>query len=379
MHIDRSLVAEIVDKLSVKNSKIIAIYGSRQVGKTTLVGEILKELQCKVLYLNGDDLQDRKKIENSSQDTTKLASFVKGYDLLFIDEAQKIENIGINLKILYDRCQPLKIIVTGSSSFELANKIQESLAGRVHKYQLYPISFLELSRQNTGFELERNLEERILYGSYPDIFDNKSLDEKKIFLKNLLESHLYKDILDLSNIKYHKKIRDLVSLLAFQIGSEVSYSEIGERIGLSYHTVIDYVDLLEKSFIVKTLNGFSGNLRKEVNKKPKIYFYDLGIRNAIIGNFADLKSRNDVGALWENFLFIERMKRNHYKKHLCSSYFWRTYTGAELDYIESYDGKLFGYEFKFSKPKKMPKLWGDEYGGNYSCVTKDNFLDFIVE
>ena len=376
MYINRVIVDDIIKKLNSNNTKIITIYGSRQVGKTTLVNEVIKQTNYKTLYLNGDDIDDSRRIV--SRDTARLTKLVTGYDLLFIDEAQKIEDIGINLKILYDRCQPLKIIVTGSLALELANNIKESLAGRVHKYLLYPVSFLELSKTLANIELEKNLEEYLIYGSYPDIFIQDAIEDKKIFLKNLLESYLYKDVLELENIKYSKKIRDLLELLAFQIGSEISYTEIGQKLGLSYHTVIDYIDLLEKSFVVQTVRGFSRNLRKEITRKPKIYFYDLGIRNALIGNFANMNIRNDVGAIWENFLFIERMKRNHYLKHICSSYFWRTYTGAELDYIEEYDGNLYGYEFKWSKTAKAPKLWIDEYSKFHECINKDNFLEFVL-
>jgi predicted AAA+ superfamily ATPase len=376
MYIDRVIAGDIMAKLAVDNAKIIVIYGSRQVGKTTLVEHIIKQTGYKTLYINGDDINDARRL--ASRDTDKLSKLVKGYELLFIDEAQKIEDIGTNLKILYDRCKPLKIIVTGSSALELANHIKEPLTGRVHKYLLYPISFLELSNKYTPTELDRSLEECLIYGTYPDIFLQEGIEDKKEYLKTLAESYLYRDVLDLENIRYSRKIRDLLELLAFQIGSEISYSEIGQKLGLSHHTVIDYIDLLEKSFVIQTVRGFSRNLRKEITKKPKIYFYDLGIRNTLIGNFADINRRNDIGALWENFLFIERIKRNHYLKHICSTYFWRTYTGAELDYVEDYEGQLNGYEFKWSKTAKPPQLWLDEYNGSFKYVNKDNFLEFIL-
>ena len=372
----RTLTNDIINKLSAKRVKIIVIYGSRQVGKTTLVNQIIAKTHYKTLYLNGDDTNDLNKI--SSRNTVKLTKLVQGYELLFIDEAQKVEDIGINLKILYDTCKPLKIIVTGSSALELANHVKESLAGRTYKYLLYPISILELTKHYTHREIERNLEDYLIYGAYPDIFSEQTIADKKIFLKNLSESYLYRDILDLENIRYSKKIRDLLELLALQIGSEVSYSELGQKLGLSHHTVIDYIDLLEKTFIIQTLRGFSGNLRKEITKKPKIYFHDLGIRNALIGNFANLNKRTDTGALWENFLFIERTKRNHYRKHLCTQHFWRTYTGAELDYVESYDGEHYGYEFKWNKQTKPPKLWSKTYSPHYQCITQENFLDFML-
>ena len=222
------------------------------------------------------------------------------------------------------------------------------------------------------------MENFLIYGSYPDILNIENQQDKKDYLKNLTQSYLYRDVLELENIRYSKKIRDLLELLALQIGSEISYSEIGQKLGMSNHTVIDYIDLLEKSFVVQTIRGFSRNLRKEISKKPKVYFYDLGIRNALINNFSDINRRIDLGGIWENFLFIERVKTNHYLKHICRNYFWRTYTGAELDYIEDYDGQLFGYEFKWSKNAKAPKLWLDEYSKDYQCINRDNFLDFIL-
>ena len=283
MQLNRIIVDDIIHRLSAKHTKIIIIYGARQVGKTTLVNEVISKTNYKTLYLNGDDTSDLARI--SSRNTTKLKKLVQGYGLLFIDEAQKVTDIGTNLKILHDTCKPLKIIVTGSSALELANQVQESLAGRTHKYLLYPLALTELAIHYTPVELERRLEDYMIYGMYPDIFLENTIDDKKLYLKELLESYLYKDVLELENIKYSKKIRDLLELLAWQAGSEISYSELGQKLGLSHHTVIDYIDLLEKAFVIQTLRGFSRNLRKEITKKPKIYFHDLGIRNALIGNF----------------------------------------------------------------------------------------------
>ena len=380
MYINRIISDEIRAKLTENKIKIIILYGARQVGKTTLVNKLLQNIKCKKLYLNGDNANDRQVL--SIQDYTNLSKLVQGYDILFIDEAQKIEDIGVKLKILHDQCQPLRIIVTGSSALELANNVQESLAGRTYKYQLYPISMLELAKHYDKFKLDRTLEHYLVYGSYPDILVNQSLKEKEIFLLNLTESYLYKDVLEFENIRYSTKIRKLLELLAFQIGSEVSYTEIGQKLGLSYHTVIDYTDLLEKAFVVKTVRGFSRNLRKEINKKPKIYFYDLGIRNALINNFSNISKRNDLGGLWENFLFIERTKRNNYLKHLCKQYFWRIYTGAELDYIEEYNGQLYGYEFKWNKKTKAPQSWINTYKkeqASFQYINKDNYFGFLTD
>lgn len=376
MQLSRIIVDDMMNRLSVEHPKIMIIYGARQVGKTTLVNRVLSKTGYKTLYLNGDDRDDMARI--SSRNTTKLAKMVQGYDLLFIDEAQKVTDIGTNLKILYDRCKPLKIIVTGSSALELANQVQESLAGRAHKYLLYPIAMAELAVHYTPVELEKQLESYLLYGMYPDIFQENTIEDKKLYLKHLLESYLYKDVLELENIKYSKKIRDLLELLAWQIGSEISYSELGQKLGLSHHTVIHYIDLLEQAFVIQTLRGFSKNLRKEITKKPKIYFHDLGIRNALINNFASLNKRNDTGALWENFLFMERSKRNHYGKFICTQNFWRTYTGAELDYIEGYDGTFYGYAFKWHKTARPPKLWLEQYSTHCQTITQENFLEFVL-
>ena len=221
------------------------------------------------------------------------------------------------------------------------------------------------------------LERRLIFGSYPEIFSIENVVDKAQYLIELSTNYLYKDILEYQAIRHSNKLRDLLRLLAFQVGSEVSYTELGTSLGMAKQTVENYIDLLEKSFVIFTLRGFSRNLRKEVSKKPKIYFYDLGIRNAIINNFAYLNNRNDIGALWENFLIMERLKRNDYQKHFCSHYFWRTYKGAELDYIEEYNGNLYGYELEWGKRAKAPESWIKTYAAPYSCINKDNFLDFV--
>lgn len=376
------IISQYIDlELSKKRSKIIIIYGARQVGKTTLVKTILKKkenINKKILEINGDRLNSH---EISSRNLEKLKSLISGYEILFIDEAQRIPEIGINLKILYDNFPNLKIIVTGSSTLDLSSSITETLTGRKKQYNLYPISFLELQKQYNNFDLIEKLEDRIIFGSYPEMLNIDNREDKTEYIYELTEDYLYKDILEIENIKYHRKIRDLLKLLAFQIGSEVSFTELGNQLSLGKDTIARYIDLLEKSFVLFTLRGFSRNLRKEVNKKPKIYFYDLGIRNSIIDNFNYLNSRNDIGALWENFLILERIKKNNYQKYHNNQYFWRTYTGAELDYIEEYNGKLHGYEFKYNKISKAPKTWLETYkkeNANFKCVNRDNFLDFIT-
>jgi len=377
MYIPRYLIPVILEKFN-SSKKGIVIYGARQVGKTTLVNEIIKKLNLRTLVINGD--QSRYIDILTSRNLTKIKSLVSDYEMIFIDEAQRIPEIGINIKIILDNLPNLKVIVTGSSSLDLASKISEPLTGRVWSYHLYPISFLELSAFKNRAELDDNLEERLIYGSYPEIFSYESSLQKLEYLQNISDAYLYRDLLEFGNIKNSSKIRDLLKLLAFQIGSQVSLSELGTSLSMSKDTVARYIDLLEKSFIIFRLSGFSRNLRKEVTKMDKIFFYDLGIRNILIDNLKSLKDRNDSGNLWENFLLIERMKLNAIKQNLYSKYFWRTHTGAELDYVEEKNGTLFGFEFKSgSKISKVPAGWLKAYPeAKFQCINKDNYLDFIL-
>lgn len=377
MYIPRILTTPIIEKLT-SFPKGVIVYGARQVGKTTLANEIIKKLSLKTLVINGD--QSRFIDIITSRDLAKIQSLVSGYEMLFIDEAQRIPEIGINLKIILDNLPALKVLVTGSSSLDLASKISEPLTGRVWSYHLYPISFLELSAFQNRAELDLNLEERLRYGSYPEIFSYESLFQKREYLQTISDAYLYRDLIEFGDIKNSSKIRDLLKLLAFQIGSEVSLTELGTSLGMSKDTVSRYIDLLEKSFIVFRLGGFSRNLRKEVTRMDKIFFYDLGIRNILIDNLKPLKDRNDSGFLWENFLLLERMKFNNDKQALVSGYFWRTHTGAELDYVEEKNGTLFGFEFKSgSKIVKVPAGWLKAYPeSKFQCINKNNYLDFIL-
>src|SRR3989344_46980 len=377
MIIPRALSESVIHKLN-SSSKGIIIYGARQVGKTTLANETIAKLGLKTLTINGD--QSRFLDIISSQDLNKLRSLVEGYELLFVDEAQRIPEIGINLKIILDSIPSLKLLVTGSSSLVLASKVSEPLTGRTWNYRLYPISFLELSRLYNRAELDNFLEERLIFGSYPEIFSIVGEDQKAEYLQNLSDAYLYKDLIEFGRIKNSTKIRDLLKLLAFQVGSQVSLSEIGSTLGISKDTVGRYIDLLEKSFIIFRLGGLSRNLRKEVAKMDKIYFYDLGVRNILIDNLKPLKDRIDVGPLWENFLIIERMKLLGYRQEQASAYFWRTYTGAELDYVEEKEGQLTGFELKFgNKTAKVPSTWAATYAGSdYQFINRSNYLNFIL-
>jgi uncharacterized protein len=373
----RVLVQNIEQQLS-KSRKVITILGPRQVGKTTLLNKLLDKTTLVYKRLNAD-LQSSIDVL-SSRDLNKLKELVDGIELLVIDEAQNVPDIGMSLKILYDEIPELKIIVTGSSALELANKTKEALTGRTRTFYMYPMSLLELKKTYNTFDLRQQLESYLRYGMYPEVLTIQHVTDKKQHLLELTSSYLYKDILQLSNIRHSDKIHKLLKLLAFQIGQLVSVQEIAVTLKISHETVNDYIDLLEKGFIVKRLSGFNRNLRKEVSKMDKIYFYDLGVRNMLIENFNALDSRIDVGALWENFLFMERQKKTAYHAIAHTPYFWRTYSGAELDYVEERDGKLFGYEFKWNNKKaRIPKTWLETYDtASFELINQDNYFDFVL-
>lgn len=378
MLIQRSITAIIIDKLKTSNKGIV-IYGARQVGKTTLVKDIIEKLGLKTLTINGDQSNFIDIL--SSRDINKIKSLLHGFELLFVDEAQRIPEIGIALKIIIDEIPSVKVLVTGSSSLDLASKISEPLTGRIWTYRLYPISFFELSKSHNRAELGSFLEERLIYGGYPELFSIQGNNQRNEYLQIISDAYLYKDLIEFGDIKNSSKIKDLLKLLAFQIGSQVSLTELGSSLGMSKDTVSRYIDLLEKSNIIFRLKGLSRNLRKEVTKMDKIYFFDLGIRNVLIDNLKPTKDRNDLGQLWENFLIIERMKTLSYTMKQVSIYFWRTYTGAELDYVEEKEGTLSGFEFKYgNKIAKVPNIWLETYlYSTYRCINKENYLDFVLE
>lgn len=382
MKIKRSLLP-LLNEIYQQSDKIIILYGARQTGKTTLSNDFLAHIgsqpesaTIKVLKVNADESKYLDVL--SSRDLNKMKLLVSGYDLLFIDEAQRIPDIGINLKILHDNLPSLRLLVTGSSSLDLANKIKEPLTGRTSTFTLYPISLSELRNDLNPYEMQENLEQWMVFGLYPDILNQPSVSLKEKYLNELSDAYLYKDLIAISQIRNSSKIRDLLKLLAFQIGSEVSLNELAKQLGMSQETVNSYIDLLEQSFIVFRLSGFSRNLRKEISKRDKIYFWDCGVRNAVINNFSLLSMRNDRGALWENFIIAERLKTSAYNQRNVSPYFWRTYTGAELDYVEEKAGQLFAFEIKYKQSHaKAPKTWVENYGSNFQCITKDNFWEFV--
>jgi uncharacterized protein len=329
----------------IKSGKVLVIYGPRRVGKTTLVQKYLNSYQGKVYQSSGDDAQLRDILE--TQEFSKIVPYFKDYDLVFIDEAQRIEEVGYSLKILIDQIPNLKIIATGSSSFDLADKIGEPLVGRQKIIKLFPLSAMELRENFGGMYLKQNLENFLIYGSYPEVIVADNFQEKVDYLRQIRDSYLFKDILELYDIRNSKKILDLLRLIAFQIGQEVSLHELGKQLELSKNTVERYLDLLEKSFVLINVRGFSRNLRKEIVKTSRYYFFDNGVRNAVISNFNMIKQRDDIGQLWENYLFIERIKKNSYLNKDVNSYFWRTYEQQEIDLVEERSGELFAYDVNF--------------------------------
>lgn len=371
--IDRFCLQQLEQKLDSSN-KVILLFGVRQIGKTTLC-KLLAEKRGG-LYINGDNAKYHSVLGSMNTDTMK--ELIGNYKLIIIDEAQRVPNIGIALKLIYDELTDVRVIATGSSSFELANKSVESLAGRFVRLQMYPLSFQELVDYESLFEYKSKLHHFLNYGKYPEVVLMDNPKQKIEHLENLVGSYLFKDVLQLTNIRHSDKIYKLLKLLAFQIGNLVSVNELANALKMSQPTVNSYIDMLEQGFIIERLTGYSTNPRKEISKMDKIYFTDLGVRNALINNFNDIEFRNDVGALWENFLYIERQKFRSATLAGGNIYFWRSYAGSEVDYIEEYNQNLFGYEFKWGGRKsRKPKWWLEQYNGEFQLVNRDNFVDFV--
>jgi uncharacterized protein len=325
----------------------------------------------KVKYDTGDDYRVHE-VWNS-KNLSLLREYVHGYDVVVVDEAQRIPGIGIGLKLLVDANTACRLVVTGSSSFELAGQVGESL-------MLYPIAQLELAKHYNRFELQEKLDSFLVYGGYPEVVTADTDAEKKELLEEITGSYLLKDILELERVKSSKVLLDLLRMISYQVGNLVSLRELGNSLGLDYKTVGRYIDLMEKSFILYNVRGYSGNLRKEITKKSKYYFFDNGIRNALIANYNPVGKRDDLGALWENYIFMERMKKTKYSKISRNTYFWRTWDQQEIDIIEEREGTLFAYELKYGKKRASPpNTWSDAYpGGRYETVNLDNYLDFIL-
>jgi len=347
------------------------------VGKTTLLKKYLEKENNSVLFVNGDDIIVRQYLESQSIQT--LRDFIGDHRLLVVDEAQYVDKIGLNLKLIVDHISGIKVIVTGSSSFDLARDVGEPLTGRKYVLKLFPLSQMEISKIEKRHETTASLDSRLIYGSYPEVVlmgDNRRRED---YLRELVQSYLFKDILVLEGIRYANKLVRLLQLLAFQIGKQVSFTELGKQLSMSKNTVERYLDLLEKVFVIYKLSGFSRNLRKEITKNQRYFFYDNGVRNALIGNFNPLAVRNDLGELWENYIITERMKRQEYLRSVTNSYFWRTYDKKEIDLVEEREGKLFGYEVKWKKERvKIPQDWTAGYpDAAFEVIHRENYLKFI--
>ncbi len=373
--INRLLTQTIKQKLGLKG-KAIVLLGARQTGKTTLLKKVF-ENKSRVLWLNGDEMDTIALFANAS--STRFRELFAGYSILVIDEAQRIEDIGLRLKLITDQIPELQVVVTGSSAFELSNRINEPLTGRKWEYNLYPLSFQELVNHYGFLEEKRLLRHRLVFGCYPEVVCSPG-NEKNV-LKQLTDSYLYKDILMWERISKPEKLLSLLQALALQLGNEMSFNELGRLVGLDNQTVEKYIQLLEKTFVIFRLQAFSRNQRKELKRGRKIYFYDNGIRNSLIASFAQPELRTDVGALWENYLMSERIKFLHYNDIWANRYFWRTQDQQEIDYIEERDGVLYAWEFKWCTEKKvnLTKTFANAYPNHrFGVINPDNYDDFLL-
>ena len=361
--------------------KVLALYGPRRAGKTTLLSDFLQNWHGgRYFYGTGEDRSVKEVLESS--DVGLVRGAFSGYELVVIDEAQALAKVGAGLKLLVDSLPEAKVIASGSSSFQLASDLGEPLTGRRRTATLYPVSAMELAGDLGNMALRQRLDELLVYGSYPEILTTENLHDKADALRELCDAYLFKDIPAFERLRNADKIHRLLSLLVFQVGKEVSITELGTGLGLNRLTVERYLDLLEKTFVIFRMPGFSRNLRSEVTKTSRYYFRDNGIMNTVINNFNSLSLRNgnDVGALWENFIVSERMKKQEYQRMHSNNYFWRTYERQEIDLVEEHDGRLFGYEIKYNKPStSAPPLWRENYpDAAFQVISRKNFTDFIL-
>ena len=368
---ERTIENTIKEKIDGK--KAIIVIGARQVGKTTLLNKILKNVDY--LFLDADDPSTRSLLQNPT--TEQIRSLLGNYKYLFIDEPQRIQGIGLTLKIITDQFKGIQLFVSGSSSFDLGNELNEPLTGRKWEYELFPISWEEYENKIGFIKSEQQIDNRLLYGLYPEVINNQGKERET--LKNLVNSYLYRDILAFSDIRKPEVLEKLLQALALQMGNEVNYNELSQLIEINKITVQKYIDILENGSIVFRLNSFSRNIRNEITQNRKIYFYDNGIRNMIIGNFSPLDLRVDKGALWENFLISERRKQNLYKDTFARMYFWRTKQQQEVDFVEEKDGQITGFEFKWNNKKtKLPKTFIEAYHAKGHIIDRKNFREFVV-
>lgn len=376
--IQRDLKAVLDSKIG--KGKVLLLIGPRQVGKTTLLKNMIESVSTekKVQFWNCDESDVRQFL--SEANSAKLKSFVGNSDFIVIDEAQRVKDIGLTIKLLHDSFPNVQLAVTGSSSLDLSNSINEPLTGRKFEYNLFPFSINELVNHTSMLEEMRQLQNRLVYGFYPDVVNNPG--EEKEILTNIVNSYLYKDVFEFQDIRKSSVIEKLVQALALQVGSEVSFNELGNLLGIDTVTVQRYVDLLEKAYVIFHIRSFSRNVRNELKKSIKIYFYDNGVRNSVISNFSPIELRSDIGALWENFLISERIKNNAYHNKHAKYYFWRTTQKQEIDFIEEAEQNLFAYEFKYN-PKKVNSKCPVTFSNNYpnvpfDVITSENYMDFVV-
>lgn len=368
------------DKITarIEPSKVILIFGARRVGKTVLMRQLINDFNGKTMLLNGEDFDTLSLLEERS--IANYRHLLQGIDLLAIDEAQNIPDIGAKLKLIVDEIEGVRVLASGSSSFDLLNKAGEPLVGRATQFHLTPFSQKEISQIENTLETKQNLESRLIYGSYPEVVTLESYERKTDYLRDIVGAYLLKDILSIDGLKNSGKMRELLRLIAFQMGNEMSYDELGKQLGMSKNTVEKYLDLLSKVFVVYRLGAYSRNLRKEVSKAGKWYFYDNGIRNAIIGNFTPLSIRQDIGALWENYIISERIKISHNLNLQKEFYFWRTYDNQEIDLIEETSDQLTALEFKWgNKHPSAPVAFSTAYPhATFEVVNKSNYLSYLL-
>ncbi len=375
IYLVRELLELILKKL--QPNKVVILYGARRVGKTMLVKEILANVNEPILRLNGDDINVHDKLSIRSIENYK--QILGTCKLLYIDEAQKIPEIGLKLKLMIDEIEGLRIIISGSSSFDIHKNDGEPLTGRKYTFKLYTLSENEYTQIENNINKMDKVRERLVFGNYPELLHLPDRQDKVDYLNEMISSYLLKDILVYEHIKNSQKIFNLLRLIAFQIGGEVSLQELGIQLGISKNTVEKYLDLLSKVFILHKVEGFSRNLRKEITKNSRWYFLDNGIRNAVIANFNPLHARNDIGALWENYMISERLKYQEYRRISSNNYFWRTYEQQEIDWVEERDGSLFGYEFKWKEEKvKIPTQWKSAYpDASFELININNFSEWL--
>lgn len=373
--IQRTLQEKIASVLNGK--KAVTIMGAQQVGKSTLLKMMLSD-RTDVMWFNGDEYDVKELFSDIT--STRLRSIIADHRIVVIDEAQRIQDIGLKIKLITDNIPDVQVIATGSSSFELASKINEPLTGRKREYKMFPLTFGEMVNHTNLLEELRMIPHRMVYGYYPEVVE--SVGEERAVLKELSESYLYRDILSFDKIMKSEKLVKLLQALAYQIGSQVSYNEIGQTVGLDSKTVERYIDILEKSYIIFRLKSYARNLRNELKASRKIYFWDLGIRNAVIGNYSQVESRTDVGNLWENFVIAERLKKNHYDGSYAQSWFWRTQQQKEIDYLEDADGEIKAFEIKWNERKthtKCPVIFTKAYPNtDYKVITPKNIESILL-